>query len=51
MILVALGGGFIVYGVLKFLVGIRMRPEDEFMGADLSVHKISATAEQKEVGW
>jgi Amt family ammonium transporter len=50
-ILVALAGGFIVYGVLKFIVGIRMRPEDEFMGADLSIHKISATAEQKEVGW
>lgn len=50
-ILVALAGGFVVYGVLKFIVGIRMRPEDEFMGADLSIHKVSATAEQKEVGW
>jgi ammonium transporter, Amt family len=50
-IMVALAGGFVVYGVLKFLVGIRMRPEDEFAGADLSIHKISATAEQKEVGW
>jgi Amt family ammonium transporter len=27
------------------LVGIRLEPEDEFNGADLSIHKISATPE------
>jgi ammonium transporter, Amt family len=44
-ILVAVVGGFIVYGGLKVLVGIRMSKEDEFDGADLSIHKITSTAE------
>jgi len=44
-ILVAVGGGFIVYGILKQLFGIRLNAEDEFEGADLSIHKISSTAE------
>lgn len=42
---VALLGGFVVYGALKKLVGIRMDIEDEFDGADLSIHKIASTAE------
>ena len=49
-ITIALAGGFLVYGVIKKLVGIRMEPEDEFMGADLSIHRISATPE-RESGW
>ena len=40
---IALIGGFIVYGALKKLVGIRMDVEDEYMGADLAIHKITAT--------
>jgi Amt family ammonium transporter len=44
-IVIALTGGFIVYGLLRKLVGIRLDPEDEFNGADLSIHKISATPE------
>ncbi len=44
-IAVGLTGGFIVYGTLKRLVGIRLDQEDEYNGADLSIHKISATAE------
>lgn len=36
-------GGTIIYGALKMLVGIRLDPEQEFNGADLSIHKISAT--------
>jgi Amt family ammonium transporter len=36
-------GGFVVYGVLKATVGIRLSEEEEFNGADLSIHKISAT--------
>jgi len=47
---VALVGGFVVYGVLKKLVGIRLDPEEEFNGADLSIHKVSATAET-ETSW
>lgn len=43
-ITIALMGGFIVYGIIKKLVGIRLSQEEEFDGADLSIHKISATA-------
>lgn len=45
-ILIALAGGFVVYGALKTAVGIRLDPEEEFNGADLSIHKISATADR-----
>jgi len=47
---IALVGGFIVYGVIRKLVGIRLTHEEEFNGADLSIHKISATPE-RESGW
>jgi Amt family ammonium transporter len=40
---IALVGGFAVYGLVKKLVGIRMDVEDEYMGADLAIHKITAT--------
>ena len=46
-VVVALGGGFLVFGLLKFTVGIRMDAEAEFNGADLTVHKISASAERE----
>ncbi|UCH49655.1 MAG: ammonium transporter [Betaproteobacteria bacterium] len=49
-IAVALIGGFIVYGILKQTVGIRLDPEDEFKGADLSIHKISSSPDS-EVSW
>ncbi|HLD10000.1 MAG TPA: ammonium transporter, partial [Methylophilaceae bacterium] len=42
---IALTGGFLVYGGLKAIVGIRMDIEDEYAGADLSVHKITSTPE------
>jgi len=42
---VALAGGFLVYGLLKKAVAIRLDPEEEFNGADLSIHKIYATPE------
>ncbi len=44
-VLIALVGGALVYGVLKMLVGIRLSQEEEFDGADLSVHKIGASAD------
>ena len=47
---IAAAGGFIIYGVLKKVVGIRLDPEQEFDGADLSIHKISSTAE-RETSW
>lgn len=46
----ALAGGALVYGLLKTFVGIRLDPEDEFEGADLSVHRISATPERQAKG-
>ncbi len=49
-IAIATAGGFIVYGVLKLLVGIRLDQEEEYEGADLSVHKITATPE-REASW
>jgi Amt family ammonium transporter len=42
-ITVALIGGFIIYGLLKKTMGIRMTDEEQYDGADLSIHKISAT--------
>jgi Amt family ammonium transporter len=48
-IVVATAGGAIVYGVLRATVGIRLDDESEFDGADLSVHKISATPERETV--
>ena len=44
---IALAGGFVVYGVLKKVVGIRLDAEEEFEGSDLTIHKISASAERE----
>lgn len=44
-IVIALIGGAVIYGGLKQLMGIRMDVEDEYNGADLSIHKINATSE------
>lgn len=44
-IAIALVGGTLVYGVLKQLFGLRMSADEEYDGADLSIHKISATAD------
>ena len=41
-IVVALAGGFIVYGAIKAIFGIRLSQEDEHRGADLSIHKIAS---------
>jgi Amt family ammonium transporter len=49
-IVIALAGGAVVYGTLKAVMGIRLDPEAEFEGADLSIHKISATPEH-ETHW
>ena len=44
-IVIALAGGFVVYGLLKITLGIRLDQEDEFRGADLAIHRISANSE------
>lgn len=48
-IVVATAGGALVYGILRATVGIRLDDENEFDGADLSIHKISATPERETV--
>jgi Amt family ammonium transporter len=39
---VALVGGAVVYGLIKLVLGLRLSQEGEYLGADLSVHKITA---------
>jgi ammonium transporter, Amt family len=41
-VLVAFVGGGIVYGAIKMLMGLRLSEEDEYLGADLAIHKITA---------
>ena len=48
-IVIALAGGAIVYGTLKAFVGIRLDPEEEYDGADLTIHKITATPDRETV--
>jgi len=47
---IAIVGGFSVYGLVKATMGIRLSEEDEFRGADLSIHQISATPEEDMAG-
>jgi ammonium transporter, Amt family len=46
----ALLGGIVVYGLLKATMGLRLTAEEEFEGADLSIHKIGSTPD-REVSW
>ena len=49
-IAIALVGSTLVYSVLKSTLGLRLDREEEFEGADLSIHRISATPEN-ESNW
>ncbi|MFZ9103439.1 MAG: ammonium transporter, partial [Burkholderiaceae bacterium] len=49
-IAIALVGGFLVYGLIKAFMGLRLDQEDEYNGADLSIHQVSATPE-RETSW
>ncbi|QJI16311.1 ammonium transporter [Pseudomonas sp. ADAK22] len=42
---VALVGGLLVYGVIKRVHGLRLSQEQEYYGADLSIHKIGAVSQ------
>ena len=42
---IAVAGGLVVYGVLSQTLGIRLSEEQEFDGADLSLHRIKANPE------
>ncbi|GAD79777.1 ammonium transporter [Vibrio ezurae] len=46
-VIVAVVGGFIVYGIINKLFGLRLSQEDEFIGADLAIHKIGSTSADK----
>ena len=46
----ALAGGFVVYGAIRQVTSLRLSAEEEYDGADLSIHKIGATPE-REVSW
>jgi len=49
-IAIALIGSAIIYGSLKVTLGLRLDREEEYEGADLSIHRISATPEN-ESNW
>ncbi|WP_216861899.1 ammonium transporter [Polynucleobacter sp. es-MAR-4] len=49
-VVIALVSGFVVYGLLKAVLGIRMSQEEEYEGADLSIHRISSTPD-REPNW
>ena len=46
----ALVAGFVLYRMLKATMGLRLSQEEEFEGADLSIHRIGATPD-REVNW
>jgi Amt family ammonium transporter len=41
---IAVIGGLIAYGIAKALFGLRLSEEEEFQGADISIHKIGASS-------
>lgn len=43
-VVVAFVGGLIVYGAINAISGLRLTEEEEFNGADLSIHRIGANA-------
>ena len=45
--IIALVGGFLVYGTIHKLVGIRLDEEAEYHGADIAIHRIGATSMDK----
>jgi Amt family ammonium transporter len=47
---IAVCGALIVYGALKATLGLRLDAEEEFNGADLTIHNVSATPDQ-EARW
>lgn len=44
-VVIAFVGGVLVYGGIKAVVGIRLSQEEEYYGADLSIHKIGAISQ------
>ena len=46
---IAVAAGFIIFGAIKATIGLRLSEEDEYMGADLAIHNISANPEEDMV--
>ncbi|MBP9713296.1 MAG: ammonium transporter [Sterolibacterium sp.] len=46
-VFIAFGGGLLIYGGLKKTLGIRLDAEEEHHGADISIHRISASPERE----
>ena len=46
----AFAGGLLVYGSIRAVIGLRLGQEEEYEGADLSIHKIGATPD-RDVSW
>lgn len=46
----ALAAGFVLYGVLKKLLGLRLTQEQEYEGTDLALHRIGSTPD-RDVNW
>ncbi len=46
----AFASGLVVYGLIRLTIGLRMSQEEEFEGADLSIHRIGSTPD-REVSW
>ena len=49
-IVVAMIGSLLVYGTLKAMLGLRLDQEEEYQGADLTIHRITSTPE-REPNW
>ena len=41
-VIVAIIGGYIVYGLIRSMIGIRLSEEDEYIGSDVAIHKVAA---------
>jgi len=46
----AFAGGLAVYGLLRSVTSLRLTPEEEQTGTDLTIHRIGATPE-REASW
>jgi Amt family ammonium transporter len=49
-VVVAFVGGYLIYSAIRQLGPLRLDAEEEYEGADLSIHKITATPD-REVSW
>ena len=45
-VFVALVGGYIVYSIIHKIFNFRLTEEEEFNGADISIHKINSISSE-----